>query len=284
MLIFAPGHLNFVLTNNGISYTGNVTWVSSNTSVATISPIGNPEILTKGGDGTVDITATINSCGITVNRFKTINVGSPNMSNFNFEKNGPSCVTASYQPVSFGVSYKVGTNVFTGCSLKDLAGITEVEWQISSPYGYQLTNNSGIYNCLSGTVDKAGISVGFQMPANNSYVVTIRYRVKNGCDWSFWSPGNYHIVQKCGFGFTVSPNPANSSINVVLDQQSDMADKTMSIHEIQITDKIGNVVKQLNYLQGNSKVLFDISDLKQDIYFIRVNNGKEWQTQQFSRR
>ena len=45
----------------------------------------------------------------------------------------------------------------------------------------------------------------------------------------------------------------------------------MVIREIQITDKLGNIVKQIKLENNASRSSLDISALKPDVYFIGVN-------------
>jgi hypothetical protein len=150
----------------------------------------------------------------------------------------------------------------------------------SSPYSYQLTQNAGVYACQTpGEVNGAGITLVFAYLTNGSYVVTLRYAVKNACGSSTFSPGNYYTVQACGFSFIVSPNPTTGTLDVGVNQQSLESSNTMSIQEIQITDKLGSVVKHIKYNGINKRVTINISDLKNDVYFIRIFDGKTWEPQ-----
>lgn len=268
------GTKTYTLYNNGIPNTGSISWISSDPNIATISAIGNPATLSQVSGGKVTITAT--TCGNTVT--KTIQVGSPDISQFSFLVSGAPCITYNNQALSFGIGY----NGYWGCQLKDLIGITDVEWMVMCPKPYQVTYNSGIYNCLtSGKVNNAGISVAFSYPSQ-PYVVTMLYRVKNECGWSEWSPGNYHFIQACsgGWYFVASPNPTTGDVAVSLDEQTLKSDNTAAIKELQVLDKTGKPVKQFKFGTGNKRVNISLSGLKSDTYFINVFNGKEWKGQQ----
>ncbi|KIC90650.1 hypothetical protein HY58_11965 [Flavihumibacter sp. ZG627] len=135
-------------------------------------------------------------------------------------------------------------------------------------------------------VNKAGLSIGFASPSSGSYIVTILIRVKNQCGlWSEWTPGNYHIVQNCSWMFTVSPNPSSSQIEVTIDNSNTAYEKSKPVYtsnfisEIQIADMSGNVVSKQRYDGRQSTAVLSISNLRPDVYFIRVFNGNEWKTQ-----
>lgn len=201
-------------------------------------------------------------------------VGIPDINNFDFLTSGPSCINYNNQSMYFGVGYEGNW----GCQLKDLAGLTEVEWQVFCSNPHQVTHNAGTYTCYSPSyVNDAGLSIAFSYPTQ-PYVVTLRYRAKNACGWSEWSPGNYKLIQACGGGwnFVASPNPTNGSVNIVLDEITMKNDKTIEIHEVHIMDKFGKIVKQFKYGSANKHANLNISDLKPDVYFIKVFNGKEW--------
>ena len=268
------GTKTYTLQNNGIQFTGNVSWTSSNLNIASIPPSGNPVTLTKVSSGTVTITATV-ACGISTT--KTVKVGVPDINNFNFLVSGPSCISYNNQSMSFGV----GFNSNWGCQLNALAGITEVQWQVICSNPHQVTYNAGTYTCqFPSQVNKAGLSVAFSYPTQ-PYVITFLFRVKNTCGWSEWSPGNTQFIQACGGGwrFVASPNPTDGTIQIALDEETLKNDKSSDIREIQVMDKFGKVVKQFKYSSGNKRATINMSELRTDVYFIKVFNGKEWKGQ-----
>ncbi|RYY48907.1 MAG: T9SS type A sorting domain-containing protein [Chitinophagaceae bacterium] len=270
------GTTTYTLHNNGIPFTGTINWTSSNPGIASITSSGNPATLTRVGSGIVTITAT--ACGTSNNVVtKTVHVGAPDINNFTFLSSGASCISSNNQALSFGVGY----NGNWGCQLNALAGITEVEWQVICSKPHQVTYNAGTYTCqFPSQVNRAGLSVAFSYPTQ-PYVITLLFRVKNACGWSDWSPGNTQFIQACsgGWYFVASPNPSEGTMNVSLDEQTLKNDNAAAIHEIQVMDKVGKIVKQFRYGSGNRKATITITDLKADIYFIKVLNGKEWKVQ-----
>ena len=208
--------------------------------------------------------------------------GVPDINNFNFLVSGPSCINYNNQSMSFGV----GFNDYFGCQLNAYAAITEVEWQVISSKPYQVTYNAGAYTCqFTSQVNKAGLSVSFSYPTQ-PYVITFLFRVKNACGWSDWSPGNSQFIQACGggWGFTASPNPTDGTIQIALNEETIRNDKTSELQEIQVMDKFGKTVKRFKYGSGNKKLTININELKSDIYFIKVFNGKEWKGQSVIRK
>jgi hypothetical protein len=264
-----------------------VQWSATPSGIVTInSPNAAQTTLTATGSGSFTLNATITgACSGTTVLTKSIKAGTPSISNFSFLANGPSCISYNNQAMSFGISY----NGYTGCNLKDYAGITDVDWQISCPNPYQTTYNAGIYTCSTPSyVNNAGISVAFSYP-NQSYVITFRFRVKNDCGWSMWSPGYYQTIKNCyaPSGINVSPNPSSSSIDVSLNSSSinnsaiPSNSNPVSIMQIEITDKSGTLIKEYKYSTVSTKRTLDISLLKPDMYYIRVFDSRQWQSQAF---
>jgi hypothetical protein len=268
----------YTLNNNGIPATGNITWVSSNSNIATVTAIGNPATVTKTGNGKVTITATLSACDGIKSISKTLVVGIPDNSTFKVYQD-PFC---NGNTISFG-AYSGST--FDNCSLWNM-GVTNITWDIPSYCcSFQITNNSGPGVCANGS-NNSGIQVYF----SNTYIYNapyIRFKAQNACGWSDWMLRPVPVsFQACGsWSFSASPNPANSSLDVALNEEEQpiKTDNSMTIQEIQITDKLGNVVKQVKYSTKVSKVTLDISSLKQDVYFVRVYNGNEWKTEAISK-
>ena len=69
--------------------------------------------------------------------------------------------------------------------------------------------------------------------------------------------------------FTVSPVPSKNNITVT-------GIDGFSFSSIMIVDKIGNVKKLLKFPGNTKSANINISDLPNDVYYIKVLNGKEW--------
>lgn len=267
---------NFTLKYNGLPYYGNVSWTSSNTAVATVSGSGHTVTVTRvGGCGFSTLTATETNCGTSsVAIARPLGVAGPQLNGFDFTKTGNPCSP------SFGVTY----NGNGGCALRTDANVQEVEYWFSSPYSYSINYNSGSLSCYSTSiVNKAGFTGTFPTQSQ-PYVVTIRFRVRNNCEWSEWSPGYYHFVQSCSFAFTVTPNPVSSRVEVALDETTMKKTAEHSIREVQISDKTGRILRQTRYGPGTQRLTLDMSGLKPDVYFLRVFDGKEWRSESVIKR
>lgn len=83
-IVICPGG-NSVYTISGLGAGNTVTWSSSNTAVATISNATQSLVTVNGvSNGLVNLVATItNSCGQTVTKTKTLNIGVPVLPNAN---------------------------------------------------------------------------------------------------------------------------------------------------------------------------------------------------------
>lgn len=236
------------------------------------NPIVGPQTTLEAiGSGTVTLTANMtNTCGVLPPIHKTVKVGLPDATNLVLNHQ----FLCTDYPIEFAVEY----DEFTYCSLLD-AGITDVEWGISSPNTYTVDNSNPL-GCSY--VSNSGKMIYFSPdPFNNPYTAEIRVRVLNSCGWSDWKYFPL-TMEDCGGGgwmFTASPNPANNIIDITLNDQTVKNNKSMVIREIQITNKLGNIVKQIKLEPNATRYSLNISALKQDVYFIRLFNGKEWKSQ-----
>lgn len=256
-------------TLNGVPAGAAVSWVSSDPSIATVPSNGNPVTVTRTGNGIVRITATVtDNCYGNGVASKTIGASVPDYTKL-FISNQAPC--AGY-PVEFAAHY----DPWDCYSLLE-AGITDIEWQIWSPYPYQVEQNYSTIGCYD--LNNSGRTISFGNPYS-TYEVQLRIRALNSCGWSDWSQIFPVTLIDCGgqWGFTASPNPATSSVEIALDEQTVKSHKTMTIGEIQITDKLGNIIKRFKYEAGHKRLVLDISGLKPDVYLIRVFNGKEWKS------
>lgn len=187
------------------------------------------------------------------------------------------------QSLSFGTNY----NGDYGCSLLN-DGITEVDWQITTPQPYQVIYNAGNYACSSGSVINPGISLYFS-PPTAPFMLTLRVRVKNKCgQWSGWSPGYPFQIKSCSFSpftFSIMPNPASGIITITSDlrkrkySKSGEAETNRFIKEVKIYTQSGKLVKQQLFSNNSSQVPMDVSSLTAGVYFVEVSDGKYKETQ-----
>jgi hypothetical protein len=96
-------------------------------------------------------------------------------------------------------------------------------------------------------------------------------------EFSFSASGSYYIM---------SPNPANSTLTVAVDEQKLSKQKIVKssdqdIREVMIVDKIGNVLQRGTYAKDTRQVNLNISSLRPDFYLVRISNGMTWTTLRF---
>lgn len=251
---FCSGNSSYTLNNNGTPYTGNVTWVSSDPTIASISPSGNPATLTKNGNGQVTITATITQCGNQFTHNLTIDVGLPEAPEF-IEIYGNGADDPLYLCPG---GYRA--EAFTTKSYPQYEWLLPSTWTSSVSGG----NNPFIVG-----------SLGFDIPIHVYTLPSTEYmrvRTINGCGYS--SPVFLYVGTDCGgyrmSNYVVSPNPAKGQIRI------DGSQHNKIIREVQIVDKLGNIKLTTKYSKDTKFVNLNISKLLPDIYYIKIYDGNKW--------
>ncbi|WP_256006805.1 S8 family serine peptidase [Pedobacter deserti] len=176
----------------------NVAWSVTPSNIAQLTTSGQGATLGGIANGSVTLTAMVTDlCGSSKTLSKLVQVfaGAPQIEGISIVKSGPSCISSSTQPLSFGLIY----NGSSGCNLFS-AGITEVQWQVFN-FGsgtIQVTNNSGAYACSTpGSAINSGISVTFNI-VSSPFMITVIARIKNRCgQWSDYSPGFSFEIRRC---------------------------------------------------------------------------------------
>ena len=72
--------------------------------------------------------------------------------------------------------------------------------------------------------------------------------------------------------FSASPNPTTGIVQVEITE----TDNSIVIKEIEVTDKFGNVKEKMKVDAAIKKFKINIANLPNDIYIIRINDGKTW--------
>lgn len=218
-----------------------VIWSIDPQSVATVN--SSTGIVTKQGNGTATLTATITSCGIVTPVSRTIRVGGPAV-NIAYSRSG-SC-NGTYQ------------TWFLNATSPD--AVTSWLWTVDNP-------SSGSWNIYSPNSSNTYVAVsgggGISLTATNACGST-----RNGVT----------IYSNCNFrAITATPNPATDNVNVALvtDKKSP-SKKTEMIYQIKISDQIGNVKKEYKYVSGISNPVISLSGLMSGIYIIQAFDGTLW--------
>ncbi|MFC4230984.1 M43 family zinc metalloprotease [Parasediminibacterium paludis] len=137
---------------------------------------------------------------------------------------------------------------------------------------------------------------GYSSSQNSIQPTIINQNGSSEQNFNFYLGGNYQIFANpqnaCGIGpiatldifvndncggggfgfFAVSPNPTTGDVQV----ETTGTDKTTTIKEIQVTDKLGNVKKKIKLGADTKKHKISIADLPADVYIIRIYDGKTW--------
>lgn len=228
-----------VYSVNNVPAGASVTWSVSPNNVATVNSSGT---VTKQGNGTATLTATISSCGSSVSVNKTLTMGS-NWPNMNI--NGP-------QSISCGQIVTYQTSDIPGAGY---------QWSFPSNW---------IYNYGQGTS-----SIVLQIPdyAYSSTSGDIRLLVYDACNNT--SLSTLQVYSSCGgYNFySISPNPATSTITIFTKQNTSKDEETdKMITEINIYDQQANLKKHQKFGKVNSATL-NVSELKTGIYFVEIGDG-----------
>jgi pimeloyl-ACP methyl ester carboxylesterase len=240
-----------------------VTWSVDPSYVATVSSTG---VVTRQSDGEATLTATITSCGSTTNIItKQIKVGTPSVGGTYFT-NGQEQFLRIY---SSPFDYNDVCNSENVSTSMQVSGASSVTWSktTSNPTTvswYQSGNNLNFY------LWSLGQTALFKLQASNS------------CGTTSYDFGFRSIDCTGGGGgcelYSVSPNPASSSINVsvaMIPPPCDlaMASSELTISEVNIYDQVGNLMK-VKKEKKSKKTTINLDGLKTGIYVVEIVDGK----------
>ncbi len=239
----------------------NVTWTADPPGIITINTPGLPQTtVTKNNNGIITLKATIkNLCGddnIIIYKDE-IAVGYPKIMNIGY----PSSTIVPNELIPMQIFIAPDSLVIGNQKLV----ITRMGG------GY----NNTLYTGGDGAVE-------FSFPTTGTY--NIKVYTYNECGWS---TNFYPLVFFCTNEemFMLSPNPAHTELMVKLNDEKNQANNEKNtntgIREIQLTDKMGNVLKRYVYSGASKQVTIDVSTLKSDFYYVRVLIGKQWAGKSF---
>jgi bacillolysin len=257
-----------------------VTWSVTPSGIATPnSPNSTQTTLAKNASGVITLTATItNACGgqtFTVTK-PNISVGTPFVGGtFTNTFDGSSHPLGYYPDVTNPActGYNINTNM-------QISGASSVTWtKVSSTGVVNYTQN--------------GNDISFYLFADNQYVL-FRLDASNVCgttsDQFKWLSSNCSGGGGGCLAFTVSPNPATNSINVIVPDIPSPCDivtsgdsKTTalqrSITEIKIYDNIGNLRKTQKE-NKTKQATINLTGLKSGVYIVEITDGSYKERQQ----
>lgn len=247
------GTAQVIFNVDGATYTGPVSWTSSNPAIATVTPTGNPATVTKVGAGNVSIIGTITGgCpSSAISRSRFISVGVPPVPTITYTKT----TTTDY--------------IFTATS--DFIG--GYDWFID---GTQRRWNAD------------GVTY-WTIPCYQS--ISIYARQSNGCGSSAYSTPlnvyNWCTLSALQLQYTVYPNPASSIVTI---QPAATAaqpvkiskmnpDAANGISAVRIFDGSGNIRKEMKLPRGSNKAQINVDDLQSGVYYVEISDGKNVERQ-----
>lgn len=91
----------------------------------------------------------------------------------------------------------------------------------------------------------------------------------------------YYFYYSWSYGYRISvfPNPASQTIKIEHSKSDKITAAGLSVHEVQIVDKMGTLRLRKIFGKGQTSVSISIDQLPNDVYTLRVFNGKEWTSQ-----
>ncbi len=247
-------------TLNGAPAGYSIVWAISNPGIANPSYNGNQATITKTGNGSLGLTATVGgNCFSNNIGYKTIRLGTYLTSEYNITQwPSTAClnqiVTFSmpwyYYPPEPGTTYNwtwSGMTYVSGQGTNVLTLRAPSTAPFSTPWVIGRANNS----CGSGPMSP-----------------TKYLSLNTGC----WSP------------YRVSPNPSSDYIKIETNRDNGILQtvKAPVIVEVQIIDKMGMVRLKKIIGKGSTPLTIPVYNLPSDIYTLRIFDGQNWYSHKVS--
>ena len=241
-------------TSSGFPLLGNATWTASPSTLVTLVP--NPA----------------NSKQVVVNR--------------NGTSAGILALTANYTYPACNTNINIINNYLTVGTPKASA-VSKVETPEGEIYLTVTLIPGATYNFYEGGILMAENSDNHYLtfvPCNTGKIV--QFETVNECGVSAKSQTGVSRTCSGGAALIVSPNPSPTSVNITLVEnstsliQSNSSTNQKDIHEVQLINKQGVLVKRQQYPPLTKFVSLDISNLDLDIYTVRVFDGTQWYSEQ----
>jgi len=207
-----------------------------------------------------------NACGSNTIATRTVTVGPPSV-----------YLGATLSSPSTGAlygSYNELYNTYATLNLSSSAGYTAGTWSID-PGGY-----SGATIFPSNNGRSVSINFGSNPPLRSA--VTLNVNVSHACGTG---GGKFYFVYLGPQTFSVTPNPASGSVRIeISDVMEDngsynmdkISDPTGFIQQVQVVDKMGNLMMERKFPNRTKVTTLDVSSLRNDLYILTVFNGQRW--------
>ncbi len=179
-------------------------------------------------------------------------------------------------PITTGGPY--GTTVYGGASYLQCQNDLQL---------YNTELEGGTWSLLSGSVvswsSNIGTHLSFYPGGASGDLIKFRLTKNNSCGNQYYdfyfTPTQYNYSSYSIY--TISPNPASSMVSVMVDEAKLIQEKitksnSQDIKEISILDKMGGVISKQAFGKNIRMANVNVSNLKPDIYIVRIFNGKDY--------
>ncbi len=223
---------------------------------------GNQATLTKISNGNVRLVATITYCGgIVQSANKEVTFGvSPIANNGAYASN-----ISWYTPIVNTVHFTNGTT--TAISM-------------AFPYNnqYTFTKNQSSSNATWINWANGNVGITFNKPVTSSSFISFNVKTTNACGITNTPLVFYYNGPP--IYFRVSPNPANDFITIEeIDAETNKITTQSNIKAVELINKMGVVFYRKEYNKSvAASITIPIRQFKNDIYTVRIFDGKEWQS------
>lgn len=246
-----------------------VTWNASPLNVVSINtPNATQTTITGTSSGVITLTATISiGCSQTVSKS-------------NITVTGPPTITC--QTIGNGSCSQQTT--LCPSQLNTWRYFSIPNYNPPGATGFRLTVSGNGY--FSGGATVKDISTAYWETHDIGVYVSgncdVTVRPFNSCGISTYVPYDvaYRLGYFCTYSYSVSPNPATSSLTISSDTKNSSATNKsgkFSLVEIEIVDKLGNLKKRHKLPVGLNATTIDVSYLPADTYIVRVFDGINWE-------
>lgn len=264
----------------GLPTGATVQWSASPADIVTVnSPNAAQTTITKDDNGIITLTATIsNTCGGTIVLSKNITVGVPTTFTGRFG-NYPQTAVVTTDDGSNDINSEQPTYVT----------FTSNEYITPNQPGIQFSNMT----LLQSSQNFPGSSYQWQYIKNSSFgELFLRMPADSWAYFEFTLPnacgtGTFYLYFQAyqGAYYRVSPNPAKDMVTVQVDEERLIKNKAtkssdQDIREIDIVDKMGNILQRKTFGKGIRIAILNTSLLKPDVYIVKIFNGKTWKSLQ----
>lgn len=271
---------------NGLPCNSTVVWSATpSAGVVSFNPNTYPVILTKTGNGVINLTATITtqctSTPVTISK-NNILVGLPSFNgapDYYTDYGGPYPLLLTLPFGNHPIPNEICEN-HGGITDINIVGATSILWNKTdqSP-GASVTWYPDSYNNLKFWIHNSGDWAAFKITYGNecgSSDVTYKFKAIT-CD-----PYPPHSDIVTGGQFMISPNPASGTVTISPNSKSKISKTTIGkvgIIQVSIIDVNGILKKQQQFSANTANMQLDVSGLMPGIYFVQIINGDIYDTE-----